>query len=211
MDKLSVSSQIQLARLPWATLLLFVVITTLYFFYPPGSSGFSNLVLHKSDGLNPTKIILGQLIHTELAHLFWNLAALLFLGLVVESKSRLLFAASILFGAISISVWFTLESQFDRYAGFSGILNTLFVVALYCFASSEKRFSKYNMLLAVVFFLYLAKNIFELVTGAAVLSNLVWQITPGAHISGMAAGVFCVGIYRVRRAKLDQPFNSKRR
>ena len=211
MDKLSVSSQIQLARLPWATLLLFVVITTLYFFYPPGSSGFSNLVLNKSDGLNPAKMISGQLIHTELAHLSWNLAALLFLGLIVESKSRLLFLASMLSGAISIAIWFLLENQFERYAGLSGVLNALFVVALYCLSGPGTRLSKYNLMLAVAFVLYLAKNIFELVTGAAVLSNLVWQITPGAHISGMAAGVFCVGIYRVRRAKLDQPFNSKRR
>ena len=203
MDKPSDSSQIQLAQLPWATLLLFFLIAAIYFLYPPGSEGFLNLVLKKSDGLNPAKMISGQLIHTELAHLFWNLAALLFLGLIVESKSRLLFLASMLSGAISIAIWFVFESQFDRYAGFSGILNTLFVVGLYCLSSPGMQLSKYNMLLALVFILYLAKNIFELVTGAAVLSNLVWQITPGAHISGMAAGVFCIGIYRVRPAKLD--------
>lgn len=186
-------------KLPWITGLLITAVGSLFWLAPRGSVYFDRLLLTKADIPELLRYITGQFLHIEPQHLLWNLLALAISGMLIEARSRMLLLLSLFAGILAVAIWFTLETRFDYYAGISGALNALFVTAIYCLFDDRKLLSTHNLAIAIIFLIYLGKNAFELATGTAAFNNLEWSITPGAHISGMVAGVICIGIYRATK------------
>lgn len=189
------------ARVPIITLILATLIATLYLNYPRESELFQELALTVSWNEELWRLLTCHLLHTDNNHLLWNIAALLILGSIVEINSRRLAILSWLVGCAFVSIWFVLQSTFSTYVGLSGALNTVFVVSLYVLAD-RKIGLKGNEILWLIFFVYLSKNVFESISGTALISSTFWDPTPGAHIAGMLGGAtICLTIEALQKAK----------
>ena len=81
------------------------------------------------------RLVTGHLVHGDLRHLAANVLALMILGSVLESVLRFdvkTIAAAMLVGMLAVDglLW-TTRPPLAWYCGFSGVLNTLFVLAAY--------------------------------------------------------------------------------
>ncbi len=121
-------------RLPWFTAVLSTVMLAFYVVFGPQP----DLLMYDRAGITAGerwRLVTGHLVHGDPGHLAANVLALVILGGVLESFQRLgikTLLLLVMFGLIVIDavLWLKLP-ELDRYCGFSGILNTLFVAAVY--------------------------------------------------------------------------------
>lgn len=121
-------------RPPWFTVGLVAVMIALYTALGPQP----DLLMYDRADIAAGewwRLVTGHLVHGDLGHLAANVLALVILGGVLESLQRLgikTLLLLVMFGAIVIDamLWLKLPGL-DRYCGFSGVLNTLFVAAVY--------------------------------------------------------------------------------
>ena len=163
---------------------------------PLAADAFWQGVLDRQRPSEPWRTVTAHLLHTDLNHLFWNLLALVVLAWTIERRSRLLLMLSLLVGMVAVGVWFFSLTDAPYYCGFSGVLNALLVVALYTLylphdlrGLAAPRRHVYNGILVLVAVGALVKNLYELATGAALVSNTAWDSAPGAHLAGWVAGL----------------------
>lgn len=190
MDKIDLSKGVFKSP-PWLTIGLALLCLGLYLVAPYGSAGFELLQLRQSHPEQAWSLVTGNLHHSDWNHLGWNVAVLLVLGFWLERYSRWLWFCSVLTGFTAIDVWFYCQAHFTHYVGLSGSLNTLLVCGLYCLRLPG-HWWRGNQTLWLVLILALAKNVAELWLGSALFSNTRFETTPGAHLAGMAAGIFLV-------------------
>ncbi len=121
-------------RPPWFTAGLAAVMLAFYVALGPQP----DLMMYDRAGIAADewwRLVTGHLVHGDLGHLAANVLALIILGGVLESLQRLgikTLLLLVMFGTIVIDavLWLKLPGL-DRYCGFSGILNTLFIIAVY--------------------------------------------------------------------------------
>ena len=173
--------------LPWLTLSFGVGLSLLYGLFGPAPEA---LLFDRERILAGEwwRAATGHLVHADPAHLYWNVAALLGLGLAYEGLRRpgaAAYLGLVLAGMAAVDLWLLwLEPALARYCGLSGALNALFaglVLALW----RETR----NPLALIVLAGGLAKIAFEAAQGAALLPTSSWSPVPGAHLAGIAAGL----------------------
>lgn len=180
-----------LAGPPWLTLSFGAGLLLLYGLFGPAPDALLFDRARLLDG-EWWRAVTGHLVHTDPAHLLWNLAALLGLGLAYEFLRRpgpgayfgLFFA-----GMLAVDVWLLwLEPGWARYCGLSGALNALYA-ALALTVWRETRSPLALLLLAGG----LAKIALEAAQGGALLPTSTWASVPGAHLAGLVAGLlfFC--------------------
>lgn len=142
-----------------------------------------------------------HLLHTDKAHLLWNLLGLAVLGYLVERRSRVLLLVAVGGGMGAVTLWFHLLSDTTYYVGWSGVLNCLFVCSLWTLYLPVSQSDLYslqtrrmnNALVAVIAIGGLAKALWELAQGEALLTHTLWPSAPGAHLAGMLAGSLICG------------------
>ena len=183
-----------LNRVPWLSAVTACICGLVYWLAPFGSELFVDLTLKHSTPWNLMALVGANFTHIDLNHFVWNLAALLVLGSLIERRNRCLMLVSLLVGVISINAWFFIQNQFTQYAGLSGALNTLLVVALYVLRVPQSIF-KGNLVLWLIFLLVVAKNFYELIFNVALFSDVRWQTTPSFHLVGMLAGCLLVVVW----------------
>ena len=121
-------------RPPWFTAGLAAVMLTLYAVMGPQPQ----VLMYDRAGSAAGdwwRLATGHLVHGDIGHLAANVLALALLGGVLESFQRLGIKTLLLlvsFGMIVIDamLWLSLPGL-ERYCGFSGVLNTLFIAAVY--------------------------------------------------------------------------------
>ena len=121
-------------RPPWFTAGLAAIMLVLYVALGPQPEG----LMYDRAGIAAGewwRLVTGHLVHADLGHLAANVLALVILGGVLESLQRLgikMMFLLALFGIVVIDavLWLKLPGL-DRYCGFSGVLNTLFIAAVY--------------------------------------------------------------------------------
>lgn len=141
-----------------------------------------------------------------------NLAALLLLGSVIERRSRALLLASVCVGMVGVDIWFLQTSTSRYYCGWSGVLNTLLLVALYCLywpAAAQTPALRWrrranNLVIVLIAAGALLKTLYEGQQGQALASQTLWPSAPGAHLAGWLAGLLVVLII-VLSARRNQP------
>ena len=206
-----ITSRLILTRLPWLTLLIACVCVSLFWWVPYESDSFGQLTLLKTAPGISWSWISANFTHTDINHLFWNIAALCVLGGIVELRDRKLLVAAVVVGVISVDLWFFIQTRFDQYAGLSGVLNTILICTLYA-SRVPGAVIKGNEMLWLILLLAAAKSIYELVVGTALFSDIRWRTTPSFHLVGMVAGCvlvsFCYFVKTKKRA-LKQPIVSK--
>lgn len=138
----------------------------------------------------PWSLISAHLVHISSEHLVWNVAALLILSSIVEQTSRREVMLAFGSGLIALTVYLLFLFPLDAYAGLSGILNSLLVVALYNLSRQEN----YRSAALITLIASIMKIAWELGNAASIFSTLHWPAVPEAHLVGWLAGaVFIAG------------------
>ncbi len=186
-------------RLPWFTLLLAGAAVVIYAIAGPAPAGllFDRAALARGE---VWRLLTAHLVHSDRAHLAWNLAALVPLGALLELRAgcrgwRYLGVLAI--GAFAVDAWlWWLEPDLALYCGLSGILNSLFA-ALAVTLWRETRHPAFLLALAG----NLVKIAVEAANGAALLPTTIWASVPGAHLAGLAAGLAFALTLRTARTR----------
>ncbi len=171
----------------WLTLILAALLSGIYFFLGavPESLYYNQQAIVNGEFW---RLFSAHFVHSDTAHLLWNLAALMILSLLLErDKQRLLLLSSITAGIISIDyyLWFN-NAGIINYAGFSGVLNTLLVVTLF------QQLQKNAYLVILIYFASLAKIIVEIASQQAIFTHISWQAIPQVHLIGFITGTVVV-------------------
>jgi len=132
-------------------------------------------------------------VHINTEHVIWNLGAFVVLASVIEQHSKQRLFISIAVGCLFVSLYLLNFFELPAYAGLSGALNTLFVVALYQIAQKQE----YRLAASISLAASIAKILFEWLSGDALFSSLVWPAVPAAHLAGIIGGVcYCLILNR---------------
>jgi rhomboid family GlyGly-CTERM serine protease len=150
---------------------------------------------------NPLGLLSAHWIHVDTEHLFWNLSALLLLGPVIEHYSRALLCWSLVIGTLGVDLLLLSPlSDLQRYCGLSGVLNTLFGVALYLHWRRTR-----SWLVVVVAVLGVLKIVLEVVSGQAVFTATGWPPFALAHLAGLVGAPLAVGCATVGKGNRPRP------
>ncbi|MGH7955788.1 MAG: rhombosortase [Opitutaceae bacterium] len=135
------------------------------------------------------RLVTGHLTHFDTNHLAWDVGALIVLGTICESASRVRTALALGVASLTISatVWM-FQPQFETYRGLSGLDSALFGL----FASTLiQQWRRESVIVGAVALLgVLAKSVFEITTGTtAFASGVGYAPVPLAHLVGMLSGI----------------------
>lgn len=190
-------------RPPWFTAGLASVMLGFYFALGPQP----DLLMFDRAGIAAGewwRLVTGHLVHGDLGHLAANVLALIILGGVMESLQRLgiktlLFL--VMFGTIVIDtvLWLKLPGL-DRYCGFSGILNTLFIAAVY-----EQWRDTRDWLYCALAIGGLGKIAIESGSAGAVLPLSSLPSVTEAHFAGFVAGLVLCTLTAIWAERRDLP------
>ncbi len=150
------------------------------------------------------RLVTGHLVHGDIGHLAANLLALTLLGGVLESLQRLGIKTLLLlvsFGIVVIDamLWLNLPGL-ERYCGFSGVLNTLFIAAVY----GQWRGSG-DWLYPALAVGGLGKIAIESVSAGAVLPLSSLPSVTEAHFAGYVAGLALCTLTALWTARRNPP------
>lgn len=142
--------------------------------------------------------------HADLEHLTWNLCAMLILSIIIESYNKSLLIVSTIVSIFTINtyLWFN-EQLVSYYVGFSGVLNTLLVVALYNqIKQVEKQDHLRKWIIICIFCMSLLKIFLELFNDISLFSSISWQALPQAHLIGFFTGTIMVIVLETKMFNL---------
>ncbi len=136
------------------------------------------------------RLLSGHWMHGDTGHLAWNLGALLILGGIVETHSRLVLLLGLLVGSLAVDGWlWFLVPGMRQYCGLSGVLNTLLVLAL---AILWRRGTRGSIL--GIGGASMLKILLEIAGGGALITQTAWVAVPAAHLAGWLAGAALVAV-----------------
>lgn len=144
------------------------------------------------------RVLTGHLAHADWNHLLWNALGLGVLGAIIEQRSRLLLAGSLVIGIATVNqLLLSPFAALDYYCGLSGALNTLLVVALWLEWQASRSWRVLVITVACVL-----KVVVELKTGNALISQTSWPPYAESHVAGMVGGLAVIMALRTRDAAL---------
>lgn len=134
--------------------------------------------------------ITGHLVHSDAQHALWDIAALALIGYLLEGfgRGRMVVASAIGLVAVNLCLIGALP-DLDRYCGLSGILNTLFVVAL---GTLWRRYR--HPAVAVAALGLGVKLALEISTAQSLLLQMQWPSVPLTHLAGALGGLVFVAL-----------------
>jgi rhomboid family GlyGly-CTERM serine protease len=189
-------------QLPWLTVLAVTVASGLWLSLEPVPEA---LIFDRSAiaGGEWWRLLSGHWVHSDGRHALWDIAALALVGGLVESSGRSRLALAAVVGSLSVAaaIWWQLP-ELERYCGLSGMLNSLFVIAL---GDLWQRGRQPVVLAAAV--LLGAKLLAELAAGQSVLIDPLWPGVPLAHLAGLLGGLAFLGGERVYRHQRNHRFS----
>ena len=179
-----------IAAVPLFTLTLTACALLIRVAAPEPSAHFDLLVLDREQPrLWPW--LTAHFLHTDNAHLGWNLVAFVGLGWLGERGGRGRFFESIAAGIIAVDIWFAwIDATLRFYCGLSGVLNTVLLATLY----GLRREIAAPWLIGVAGLVALKLGI-EWHSGVALFTHTRWPPAVGAHIAGFVAGLILVAAY----------------
>ena len=185
--------------LPKYTLLLAGGVALLYFLLPLPPPTWVYDRTHIESGAY-WRLISGHFVHTDGQHLVCNLAALVLLGAVIERCSVTLFWTSFVFGmvAVDIGIYWAVPGL-EQYCGLSGVLNTLWIVALGVAWNGIN--SRVMPLLGIA---GAGKLAVEMSGDIAIFTDTAWPPLVESHVAGQIAGLVILSILVVIKLPLKK-------
>lgn len=174
---------------PWLTALAVALAILLWLGWGPAPNG---LVYDRSAIAAGEwwRLLSGHLVHSDGAHALWDISALAIIGSMMESQGRCRMLAAAVAGvlAVDLCLWFGLP-ELSRYCGLSGILNTLFVVAMVDLWQGRRQLLFLLALLGLGIKLWL-----ECSAGQSLVVSTAWPALPESHLAGVAGAVLLLGL-----------------
>jgi rhomboid family GlyGly-CTERM serine protease len=128
--------------------------------------------------------------HSDSAHAAWNIAALLLLGLLFESRLQGRLLLALLAGTVAVDAWLWWGMpSLAYYCGLSGILNSLLIFGLLQWWRDER-----HALLLVVGGAAASKILLEASSGQALLTSTAWPSVPTTHAAGFLCGLLLASV-----------------
>lgn len=185
-------------KLPIITILISILMVVLYTVF--GSAPESLIWLAESPFDQTWRLVSAHFVHSDGQHLAWNLGAFILLGAIVEAHSKRDLLVSIGVGVIAVNVYLLSFYELTAYAGLSGVLNSILVVALFhlCQYKAYRAAAMWTMILSMI------KIIYELYSGHTVFSSIAWTAVPQAHLAGWLIGGAFVSLQSIRRFKIQR-------
>lgn len=172
-----------------ATIFFSTLISTLFFTIgaAPESLFFNQTAIINGE---PWRLISAHFVHTDLEHLFWNVTAFLILSILIEQHNRTMLLVTLIAGIITIDyyLWFNTIGVIN-YAGISGVLNTMLVVALF---QQWNTAHSLRILPVITYFACLIKIFIELFAQQSIFTQINWQPLPEVHLLGFFVGTVII-------------------
>lgn len=182
-------------RMPIVTLLLCCSTYMLFLLPAP----LQTLLYFDTDQLlagNSMGLITGHWMHADSEHLWWNLAAFVVLGAILEGRSRRLLLWTITVGSFCVDLLLlSTYSELQRYCGLSGLLNTLLGGVLYIYWRDTG-----SKLVVVIGGLCLGKIALELASGQSIFTDTAWPPFAAAHLAGILGAPLALWVWRKHSA-----------
>lgn len=189
-------------KAPWLTGLMVVATAVFHLGLGPAAEG----LLYQRQAIaggELWRLVSGHFVHCDSAHLIWNLAAMGYIGGLLERRIGARLIEVVLVSCLGVSCWlWFMKSSLAAYCGLSGMLNGLLAVLL-ALLWKELR----HPLVPLVAAGSLLKIAVESAGNQSLLTNLSWEAVPGAHGAGFTAGLLFLLIseVRIRTLSLTQP------
>lgn len=139
------------------------------------------------------RLVTGHLVHSDAEHALWDIIALALIGWVMESqgRDRVLLAALAGMLAVNMGLWWWLP-ELERYCGLSGMLNTLFVIALNDLWAEHR-----HPLIPLVAVGLAIKLATESMARQSLFVHTLWPSVPEVHVAGCLGGLAFLGLERL--------------
>ena len=177
-------------KTPIFTIVIAIVLVSTYLILGPMPD---SLIFHNS-APQLWQWITAHYVHIGFEHLCWNLIAFFILGSLIEQHSAKRLMLSLGFGMGFVNIYLFSLFPMSVYAGLSGVLNSLLVVALYQLYQKPD----YQLVAAFSFCASIVKLLYEWVSDTAVFSSLAWPSVPEAHLAGLVGGLMLCSILRIK-------------
>ena len=178
--------------LPWRTLLLGTVALAVFlgFGAAPEAWVFDRVAITRGE---LWRLVTGHWVHSDGAHACWDIAALLLLGTLFESRLQWRLPLVLLLATIGVDVWLWWGAPtLYYYCGLSGILNSLLIVGLLQLWHDLR-----HPLILFTGVAAAVKIIVEINAGQALLTQTAWPSVPTVHAAGFLCGLLLGwGIWR---------------
>lgn len=181
-------------RAPWLTIILSLIMVGLYFL---GTKTFDLFLFDKAAILNGEtwRFLTGHFVHCNMEHLFWDMAAFVIIGSVIELNNPKHLIPSFLVSCCFVSTWlFIGEPNLTTYCGLSGALNGMLVLA----AILQWKATKEKMCLFVLLSTAL-KIVFEFLNHQTIFTGLAAQAVPSSHAAGFLAGILYLLSFKIKK------------
>ena len=183
-------------KFPIVTISISIILVGLLLIY----GAMPNALIWQQSSPISWQLITSHFAHISNQHMLWNLVAFIFLAYVIELHSITRLLTSIFVGCTFVSFYLLFLFKLPAYAGLSGVLNTLLVVALYEIAKKVE----YRKAALLCFSASVVKILFEWSNDSSLFSSLEWPGVPAAHLAGLLGGIcYCLFLH-----KNDQLFSS---
>lgn len=135
-------------------------------------------------------LLSGHLVHGDMQHLIWNLVALILLGTIIERRSVTMFWVSLFFGilVVDIGIYWAMP-WIKQYCGLSGVLNTLWIVALGMIWRET-----HSLIVPLLGLAGACKLAVEMSYHTAIFTDTIWPPLVESHLAGQMAGLLILGI-----------------
>jgi rhomboid family GlyGly-CTERM serine protease len=144
---------------------------------------------------NLYRILTCHCAHYSVSHLIWSVGAFVVLGSICEMQSRTQLVACFIISSVMIPLGLhQFAPSLRSYRGLSGIDSALFFLASVPLIVQQWRDRRPTRMLFILLpMLFLAKLLYEQVTGAAIFvnSSRAFVPVPLAHLMGAAVGAAC--------------------
>ncbi|MCP5276773.1 MAG: rhombosortase [Thiobacillus sp.] len=178
--------------LPWLTglLVLTAVGLSLAFGPAPPALVFDRAAIAQGEWW---RLVTGHLLHSDGEHALWDITALALIGWVMERHGRwpMILAAAAGMAAVDAGLWWWLPGL-ERYCGLSGMLNTLFIIALANLWEEHR-----HPVIPLVVLGLAAKLAIEITVRQSLFVHTPWSSVPEAHVAGCIGAIIFLGVERL--------------
>ena len=182
-------------RLPIVTLSIAFVTAVLYVI---GGAIPEQLIWVQDDASQIWQWVSAHFSHISGDHLVWNIAALIILGGIIEQTSRKVLGLAMVSGIIAVNIYLATFYTLNAYAGLSGALNALLLVALYFLYQQ----AEYKTAALITLVIAVSKILIEYSFKLSLFSDLPWPSVPQAHLAGLIGGLSLVAFLELRKRRL---------
>jgi rhomboid family GlyGly-CTERM serine protease len=188
--------------LPWETLSLAAVAGIVYMALGPAPGNWVFDWVAIADG-EIWRLVTGHWVHSDPSHAFWNIAALILMGLLFERRLQSLLLKSLFVGTVAVDAWLWWgDASLAYYCGLSGILNSLLVVGLVRLWQDHP-----HPLVLLIALVAVAKIASEMIMGRGLVTHTAWPSVPAAHAAGFVGGVALMFFLKVRSALVTRAYS----